>query len=93
VYGCADMVGNVVEWTSTIWGSERSAPDFRPPYVADDGREESRASSPFRELRVCRGGSFRDPAERVTCFARSRQAADSGAANRGFRVACAETEG
>ncbi|HSG41815.1 MAG TPA: SUMF1/EgtB/PvdO family nonheme iron enzyme [Anaerolineales bacterium] len=45
-YGCADMVGNVWEWTHTLFE--------KYPYDAKDGRED--ASSP--DSRVLRGGSF-----------------------------------
>jgi formylglycine-generating enzyme required for sulfatase activity len=45
-YGCADMSGNVWEWTHSL---------FKPyPYKADDGREDEKASG----ARVLRGGSF-----------------------------------
>jgi formylglycine-generating enzyme required for sulfatase activity len=91
-YGCADMCGNVMEWTSTMWGAERAAPRFRPPYRADDGRESQAPSSPFREFRVCRGGSFRDTAERSTSYARSRRSADARDTALGFRVALSRAE-
>lgn len=45
-YGCADMVGNVWEWTSSLYK------DY--DYQADDGREDM---SLF-DYRVIRGGSF-----------------------------------
>jgi iron(II)-dependent oxidoreductase len=45
-YGCADMVGNVWEWTSSLYR------DY--PYRADDGREDMSLSG----YRVVRGGSF-----------------------------------
>jgi len=45
-YGCADMVGNVWEWTGTLYR------DY--PYRADDGREDNSVSG----YRVVRGGSF-----------------------------------
>jgi formylglycine-generating enzyme required for sulfatase activity len=87
VNGCADMAGNVMEWTSTMWGTRRGEPRFRPPYRADDGRESPAPAEPFRELRICRGGSFRDSAARATGFARSVHAADDHDVSLGFRVA------
>ena len=45
-YGCADMAGNVWEWTSSL---KRNY-----PYRADDGREDQSSS----DARVLRGGSF-----------------------------------
>ena len=46
-YGCADMVGNVWEWTNSIFEGY--------PYDAQDGRESLKALDP----RVFRGGSFK----------------------------------
>jgi formylglycine-generating enzyme required for sulfatase activity len=45
-YGCADMVGNVWEWTRSIYR------DY--PYNSDDGREDLESS----DDRVLRGGSW-----------------------------------
>ena len=45
-YGCADMAGNVWDWTNSIRKSY--------PYQAGDGREESGSL----DARVLRGGSF-----------------------------------
>ncbi len=45
-YGCADMAGNVWEWTHSLYKSY--------PYRVDDGREDEAASG----YRVVRGGSF-----------------------------------
>lgn len=45
-YGCADMIGNVWEWTHSL---------FKPyPYRIDDGREDEKTSG----HRVLRGGTF-----------------------------------
>jgi iron(II)-dependent oxidoreductase len=55
-YGCADMVGNVWEWTRSLWGADISKPEYRYPYNANDGRENLQA--PDNILRVLRGGSF-----------------------------------
>ncbi|MCJ7432994.1 MAG: SUMF1/EgtB/PvdO family nonheme iron enzyme [Anaerolineales bacterium] len=45
-YGCADMAGNVWEWTHSLLKSY--------PYKANDGREDEKASG----VRALRGGSF-----------------------------------
>jgi formylglycine-generating enzyme required for sulfatase activity len=83
---CADMAGNVWEWTNTLWGRDFNAAEFSYPYDASDGRENSTALAPYRELRICRGGSFADPPERVTCTYRARYAANSRNDRRGFRI-------
>ena len=86
--GVADLAGNVWEWTSTCWGPDAAAPQYRYPYRSDDGRENPAApEGPFREYRICRGGSFRDKPERVTGATRARFLADSRHPARGFRVA------
>ncbi|MDY6875415.1 MAG: SUMF1/EgtB/PvdO family nonheme iron enzyme [Chloroflexota bacterium] len=53
-YGCADMAGNVWEWTRSLWGKDWAKPDFGYPYNPTDGRENLKAEV----LRVLRGGSF-----------------------------------
>ena len=87
VYGCNDMAGNIWEWTSTIWGVDRLHAQFGPPYRTDDGRDSLQPSLPYRELRICRGGSYRERGDRVACTARNRQSASSRDPARGFRVA------
>lgn len=53
--GALDVCGNVMEWTSTSWGStDVDAPAFRSPYDPHDGREAPDASG----LRIARGGSW-----------------------------------
>ena len=52
---CADMIGNVWEWTSTIYKEY--------PYRLDDGRDDIKASGP----RVLRGGSFSNLLRSTRC--------------------------
>jgi formylglycine-generating enzyme required for sulfatase activity len=57
-YGVGDMVGNVWEWTLSLWGTDWRNPTFNYPYQSGDGREDT---SPGDEvLRVVRGGSWGD---------------------------------
>lgn len=54
-YGCADMCGNVFEWTSTTIGSLKPWPaKYKYPYKPNDGRE----NPTVKTRRVGRGGSY-----------------------------------
>jgi formylglycine-generating enzyme required for sulfatase activity len=57
-YGCADMAGNVWEWTRSL------REDY--PYDSADGREDPEAYG----LRVMRGGAFLSRARLVRCACR-----------------------
>jgi formylglycine-generating enzyme required for sulfatase activity len=57
-YGVMDLVGNVAQWTSTIW----DPPRFPFPYRSDDGREELSEKARFR---IHRGGSWLSGAEAI----------------------------
>lgn len=85
--GCLDMLGNVQEWTRTIWGSDRKEPGFTYPYSVNDSREDLDADQHGGDLyRVHRGGSYRSDAEDVRCSARGASKPDSAVRWRGFRV-------
>ena len=74
-YGCADMAGNVWEWTRSMRKSY--------PYVPNDGRESLDAD----KVRVVRGGSWYNVEDRVRAACRYYpflSAFDS----LGFRVGC-----
>ena len=51
-YGCADMMGNVREWTRSLWGFDLTPPLYKYPYLMSDGREDLHAAG--RMLRVIR---------------------------------------
>jgi formylglycine-generating enzyme required for sulfatase activity len=53
-YGCADMAGNVWEWTRSLWGENWKESGFGYPYDPSDGRENPEADG----YRVLRGGAF-----------------------------------
>jgi len=73
-YGCADMVGNVWEWTSTLFA--------KYPYVAEDGREIAES----RYGRVLRGGSFDHSRSFARCAYRITYNPNAHYSYIGFRV-------
>lgn len=77
-FGCADMVGNVHEWTNTQYAAY--------PYLVNDGRESLQSA----DKRVVRGGSWKLLSEkcRLTYRARRDPYEDRSTAL-GFRVVIA----
>lgn len=73
-YGCADMSGNVREWTHSLFVAY--------PYEANDGREGEKDSI----LRVLRGGSFLLDKKRARCASRDSNAVYYTSSDIGFRV-------
>jgi formylglycine-generating enzyme required for sulfatase activity len=73
-YGCADMSGNVWEWTRSIFT------DY--PYEPDDGRENLERG----HTRVVRGGSFNGTPRFVRCATRYRVDPSNRLRTLGFRV-------
>jgi formylglycine-generating enzyme required for sulfatase activity len=67
-YGCCDMVGNVRQWTRSLWGERLRAPDeaWRYPWQADAVPPD--ASDVVR--RVWRGASYADAGAQLLCAAR-----------------------
>jgi len=91
-YGVLDMVGNVWEWTRTIWGVDVLKALFTYPYDPADGREDVEVSKPMH--RVLRGGSFNYGRDAARCTSRNRLMPDHGVWYVGFRVAlCASDYG
>ncbi|MCA9972214.1 MAG: SUMF1/EgtB/PvdO family nonheme iron enzyme [Anaerolineales bacterium] len=86
-YDAVDLLGNVCEWTTTAWGSDRHAPNFPYPYDPADGREDLTASDQNPRLRrVIRGGAYDSPQDELRCAARGHMRPGSVRANVGFRV-------
>ncbi|HSG18395.1 MAG TPA: SUMF1/EgtB/PvdO family nonheme iron enzyme [Anaerolineae bacterium] len=78
-YGLADMVGNVSEWTASL---------FRPyPIGPGDGRDDPEAAGE----RVIRGGSWFSPAIRARATSRGMNDPDFSDNDVGFRVAAGPT--
>jgi len=85
-YGCLDMIGNVQEWTSTLWGNDRERNYFPYPYRSEDGREEVKPGF-YPILHIHRGGGFKDRPQQVSVSTRGIASIDSRVSWRGFRVA------
>jgi formylglycine-generating enzyme required for sulfatase activity len=82
-YGCCDMIGNVAEWTSTIWGPSWKRSDFLYPYDPDDGRQQEDDPTAYR---LVRGGALNSKESRLHCAARQWFPPDSRDNTLGFRV-------
>ncbi|MBN1873609.1 MAG: SUMF1/EgtB/PvdO family nonheme iron enzyme, partial [Anaerolineae bacterium] len=84
-YGLLDMVGNVWEWTRSLWGAHLYVPGYGYPYDPRDGREQMEADAALH--RVLRGGSFHDGQTFARCACRNHLRPQSFAWYVGFRVA------
>jgi formylglycine-generating enzyme required for sulfatase activity len=88
-FGCSDLVGNIRQWTCTLWGEKLIQPDPKYGYPwADDRRNDLNANRQIR--RVIRGTSFREDSKFLRCSTRYGQTPnDAGwlGAGIGFRVA------
>jgi formylglycine-generating enzyme required for sulfatase activity len=86
-YGCCAMIGNVEEWTSTLWGSAENKNDFPYPYQPGDGREDLTADRYVPgAYRVYRGAAFNAELARLRCSARGCSDHETEVTWRGFRV-------
>lgn len=85
-YGVFDFVGNIRQWTCSLWGTNYLAPD--PKYVypwKNDRRNDENANSQIR--RVVRGSSFTEERINLRCSIRRGELPESWVAGIGFRVA------
>ena len=80
--GAWNLLGNVWEWCSTIWGHNWQSLDYPYPYKASDGREDLEGSA----ARVMRGGSWFDRPEEAHPSQRARYLPGSRGSNIGFRL-------
>lgn len=87
-YGCADSMGHILEWTCSLWGEKRIAPDLQYRYPwKNDNRNNLKANLQIR--RVVRGYIDADETGTRRLSARyGRSIEDTGEGNRrhGFRV-------
>lgn len=87
--GCRDLIGNVWEWTRSLWGYGGHKPQFCYPYRPDDGRETENTRPGARY--VVRGGAFYYAAECANSFTRNHMLATNRHPAGGFRVAVVGT--
>jgi formylglycine-generating enzyme required for sulfatase activity len=86
-YGCLDLVGNVYEWTLSLWDKWQGhmpTLHFAYPYLPQDGREE--VDAPNTACRVVRGGAYNSGRGTVCCTHRFGYSPDKYDYDMGFRV-------
>jgi hypothetical protein len=88
-YPCAENMGHVLEWTCSLWGDKRVAPDARYlyPWKQNDGRNDPNANHQVR--RVLRGFIGTDDTGLRKCNAKYGRAVDDpgfGSSRHGFRI-------
>ncbi|KFB68793.1 MAG: Serine/threonine-protein kinase pkn1 [Candidatus Accumulibacter vicinus] len=84
-FGLFDMVGNVWEWTRSLWGDDVEKPAFDYPYDANDPRREA-LDAADGILRVVRGGSWDFPRDYARCACRGGLHPGTRDDGCGFRV-------
>ena len=85
-YELYDMVGNVWEWTRSLWGKDWDKPEFIYPYDAATMAKRENLKAADDVLRVLRGGSWDDFAGFAPCAYRSWDVPDFRDYDVGFRV-------
>ncbi|KAF5874744.1 putative serine threonine protein kinase protein [Botrytis fragariae] len=88
--GCFDMVGNVWEWCSTLWGENVSTSSFSYPCRGEDGRENVDAGAQSR--RLIRGGCFSSSRKEVSCTYRGSLEPMEWRRENGFRIVVANLQ-
>ena len=84
-FGLYDLLGNVWEWTRSLWGEDPSKPEFAYPYDPDDARRENLAAGD-EVYRVLRGGSWNLDRDVARCAFRRRDHPVDRVGSGGFRV-------
>ena len=86
--GCFDLVGNILQWTCSLWGEKRAAPDPKYTYPwKNDTRNDLNINRQIR--RVVRGSAIKDNLDFLRCSARRGQFPDDAGLpgeRVGFRV-------
>lgn len=84
-YGCFDFVGNVRQWTCSLWGPNFLVPDAKYSYPwKNDRRNDVEVNSQIR--RIVRGSSFKAEKSDLRCTVRKGELPEAWVAGVGFRV-------
>ncbi len=83
--GAEMLIGDVWEWTASLWGPQPERCAFGYPYDAADGRE--RPDAPASVRRIQRGGSFAESAAQCTASVRNGLPPDTRFHGFGMRLA------
>ncbi|KAF5540748.1 ser thr phosphatase family [Fusarium mexicanum] len=83
-FGCYDMVGQVWEWCTTLWGEDMATSTFIYPWSSSDGSEDLDANASIR--RVLRGGCFSSGQAKATCTYRGSLEPTGFWRGNGFRI-------
>jgi formylglycine-generating enzyme required for sulfatase activity len=84
IYGVKDLIGNVKEWTRSLWGLDQFDPGYKYPYNANDGRENIKFTPAI--YRIIRGGDYQSLNDEVYCSRRFKQGNLNWAQEFGFRI-------
>ena len=89
-YGVFDFVGNVRQWTCSLWGTNFLVPEakYAYPWRNEPRRHDVNANSQIR--RIVRGSSFNEEQSHLRCNVRKGELPDEWVAGIGFRVAIVE---
>ncbi|MEM7334739.1 MAG: SUMF1/EgtB/PvdO family nonheme iron enzyme [Chloroflexota bacterium] len=85
-YDCVDLIGNVQQWTSTLWGDDRKVPQFSYPYQHDEREQMEAEDGRFRLRRIVRGASYSDSIEASRLTNRRSARPQQTTLTRGFRI-------
>jgi len=84
-YGVLDLIGNVWEWTRSLWGKNLDRPEYTYPY-SDRLKERENLQAGSDIYRVMRGGSQNNLQWGARCASRLGSSPDNWSNLVGFRV-------
>lgn len=83
-YGCQDMVGNLLEWTRSLWGPDWDKPQFEYPHNLVERQEDLKATPDV--IRVLRGSAFYTEGENAACAQQGKFPPSRYNFDLGFRI-------